>query len=184
MLAECARLHDARQAREDGLIQTVIQISSAALLAVPSLLLGTVAGVPGFNQAHLLYGGGALFMLALSAAMLEQHLSSLAFRGQIRIVQDYYLKVSEKAEDVGAIRRLRISRYAAYGLFAAAVLATTFGLINIGNKANGKAPLSTIKSTFSPHIPVTTPITTASEHGRSGPKVGSGVDTSATSKTR
>jgi hypothetical protein len=91
--------------------------------------------------------GGGLFVIALFAAMLEQHLSGLAFRGQVRLVQKYYLKESSQTEDVVAIKRLRITRYAAYGLFASAVLSTAVGLISIKDKSDGATSVSTVSTT-------------------------------------
>ena len=143
---DCAALDLARQAREDGLIGTVTQISSAALLAIPALLLNSEKEFPRWAEDRLLITGVTLFVLSLSLAMTEQLMSAKSYDRQTRIARDYYLQRSEKREDetfvlwVGRIRR------SAYATFAAAVLISMFALFHLESTSHGsrtKNPSST-----------------------------------------
>lgn len=131
MLAECASANAQRQAREDGLIGTVTQISSAAILAIPGFALATDYAIPGFSKAPLLYGGMISFGLALLSSMAEQHFSSTAYAKHIEIVQAYYTKQSNLTEDNGSRSRVRVVRWLAYAFFALALSSTATGLLTL-----------------------------------------------------
>jgi hypothetical protein len=131
MLAECAAANAQRQAREDGLVATVTQISSAALLAVPGVIFASDVTLPTFGNNPCLYLGLAAFGLSLVAAMSEQYLSGLAYAKHIEIVQAYYLQQSEVSEDKRSRKRVRIARWACYWLFGIALLLTAVGLLSL-----------------------------------------------------
>ncbi len=131
MLAECASANAQRQAREDGLVGTVTQISSAAILAVPGFALATGSTVPSAGQAPLLYVGLVGFGLALLCAMAEQHFSSVAYAKHIEVVQAYYTKQSEITEDAFTRLRVRVTRWLAYAFFATALFLTAIGLLTL-----------------------------------------------------
>ena len=154
MKAECAALDAARQAREDGLIGTITQLSSAALLVIPGLLLGSDEGVPNAGDAPLLMAGILLFLVALILAMLEQYLSGHAYRRQREIVQDYYLLESEKSHDDRFDRWVRLARNSACVTFALAVLLAAAGLFDLDRTPHGNASTATATAT--------SPATTAS----------------------
>jgi hypothetical protein len=131
MLAECAALNANRQARQDGLIATIIQISSAAILAIPGLLFASSAQMPTFRNGPFLYVGIISFGLALVGAMAEQHFSAIAYDRQIEVVQAYYTKRSANMEHTSSRLHVKRARGAAYFFFAVALLTSSIGLINI-----------------------------------------------------
>jgi hypothetical protein len=129
MLAQCADVNATRQAREDGLIATITQISSAALLAVPGFLLS------GSNQLKwpwMLEFGLVSFGVALMSAMAEQHLSAKAHAKHIQVVQKYYLLESRDREDKRSRIQVRCARRSAYLSFVLSVVLTSFGLFHLG----------------------------------------------------
>ena len=131
MLAECASANAQRQAREDGLVGTVTQISSAAILAVPGFALATDTAIPSFSKAPLLYLGMIGFGFALLTAMAEQHFSSIAYAKHIEVVEAYYTKRSDITEDLTSRARVRMARWLAYSFFAMALLVTAIGLLGL-----------------------------------------------------
>jgi len=149
MRSECAALDLARQGREDGLIATVTQISSAALLAIPGLLLGSERAFPRMAEAPLLFAGLLLFVIALGLAMLEQFLSGKAYRKQVTIVQKYYLQESEERYDTSFVAWVRRTRNGACLSFAFAVLVSATGLISFDRSQNGHSPVSATPSSSS-----------------------------------
>ena len=162
MKAECAALDAARQAREDGLIGTIIQLSSAALLVIPGLLLGSDEGVPSAGDAPLLMAGILLFLVALILAMLEQYLSGHAYRRQREIVQDYYLLESEKSHDDMFDKWVRLARNSACVTFALAVLLAAAGLFDLDRTPHGNASTATATSPAATAAATATTATTAS----------------------
>jgi len=131
MLSQCAAAESQRQAREDGLVGTVTQISSAALLAVPGVIFASSAQLPQFLRDPLLYLGLVAFGFALVAAMAEQYLSGMAYSKHVEVVQAYYLKESDTIEDEQSRRRVRSARYACFASFAVALIFTALGLLNL-----------------------------------------------------
>ena len=134
MLSECAAANAQRQAREDGLIGTVTQISSAATLTIPGFALASDAKIPNFMEAPAIYLGLAAFGAALILAMAEQHLSSIAYSKHIEIVQSYYTKLSDVTEDKQSRDRVRNARWLAYGCFGLALTLSSIGLLMWGAK--------------------------------------------------
>jgi hypothetical protein len=131
MLAQCAALEAQRQAREDSLVATVTQISSAALLAVPGVMFASGIHLPPFAIDPFLYLGLLLFAFALVAAMAEQYFSGLACSKQIKVVRAYYLKDSAKTEDTVSLQRVRLARYISFACFGVALIVTGLGLLRL-----------------------------------------------------
>jgi len=131
MLAQCAALEAQRQAREDSLVATVTQVSSAALLAVPGVIFASGVHLPRFSTDPLLYGGLIFFGTALVAAMVEQYLSGVACSKQIAIVRAYYLKDSPRTEDKMSLQRVRRCRYLSFACFGVALIVTALGLLSL-----------------------------------------------------
>lgn len=132
MLSECAAATTQRQARQDGLVATVTQVSSAALLAVPGLLFATQAKFPAATRDPLLYLGLLAFGLAFLSALAEQFFSSAAHDKHIQIMHEYYTFRSVKTEDRQSRRQVKIARNLCYAFFALALISTTFGLLLAG----------------------------------------------------
>ena len=129
MLAQCAALEAQRQGREDGLVGTVTQISSAALLAVPGVMFASGVELPRFAVDPFLYLGLVFFGVALIAAMTEQDFSGLACSKQIDVVRAYYLKKSAKTKDEASLKRLRTARHLSFACFGFALIVTALGLL-------------------------------------------------------
>jgi hypothetical protein len=143
MRAECAAYDTARQAREDGIITTITQISSAALLAIPGLLFGTDKDFPTFSQNPSLYLGIGLFLISLVISMFEQFLSAKAYRHQAKIAQAYYTMDSEIRDDSKLIPWVRRSRNIACVVFAVAIMITARSLITLERSGNGNSAAPT-----------------------------------------
>lgn len=131
MLAQCAALEAQRQGREDGLVGTVTQISSAALLAVPGVIFASGVHLPRFATDAFLYLGLLFFVAALVAAMAEQYFSGLACSKQIEVVRAYYLKQSTKTVDKTSVLRVRRARYISFACFGVALIITALGLLRL-----------------------------------------------------
>jgi hypothetical protein len=131
MLAQCAALEAQRQGREDGLVGTVTQISSAALLAVPGVIFASSVHLPRFAIDPCLYLGLILFAFALLAAMAEQYFSGLACSKQVDVVRAYYLKRSSEIQDKTSVRRVRVARYISFACFGVALIVTALGLLRL-----------------------------------------------------
>jgi hypothetical protein len=129
MLARCAELEASRQAREDGLIATITQISSGALLLIPTILLSKDSKMPSFDANKLFYFGVSGFVLSLVAALLEQYLSGKAYAKQVEVTQAYYLKQSVAREDSESLGRLRLARRVAYISFFLSVICVASGIM-------------------------------------------------------
>lgn len=139
MRAECAALESARQSREDGIIGTITQISSTALLAIPGLLFGSDQSFPSLYDAPLLYFGIAAFLVTLCLAMLEQFLSAKAYRRQTQIVSEYYLMQSDRTSDSAFVMWVRRCRNGACIMFGLAVVISAAALMMLERKADGKS---------------------------------------------
>jgi len=94
-IAERNRLIESKRNSEDNFVKTVIQLSSAIALLVPSFLFS----IPKSNlgASNLLIFGLALVLLSLLSGLAEQFLSSLAYGKQIEKTDAYY---SKKTSDV------------------------------------------------------------------------------------
>jgi len=130
MRAECATIDLARQGREDGLISTITQISSAALLAIPGFLF-SLTDLPSFNRAPLVYIGIGTFLVSLLSAMLEQYLSGIAYRKQREIAINYYLLKDTKVLDGCFVKIVNLARNVSYISFIIAVVVTSGSLLLI-----------------------------------------------------
>jgi hypothetical protein len=129
MLEQCANLNATRQARQDGLIGTITQISSAALLAVPGFMLSS-------RNTHVWNWEMKLVLIALVVSLLsamgEQHLSVKAHAKHVEIVQKYYLLESADREDKKSRAQVKLSRQFAYASFLVAIVLTSAGLFELG----------------------------------------------------
>lgn len=143
MRTDCSELHSAREAREDGLVRTITQISSAALLAIPSLIYSTKNEFPSLIEVPILYISFGLLILALTSSMLEQYLSGIAYRRQIEIVQSYYLLYSEECDDPDFVRWVRITRNAACIVFGMAIVTMMIALFNLHGVRNVEPEVAT-----------------------------------------
>ncbi|MEA1014179.1 hypothetical protein [Sphingosinicella sp. LY1275] len=129
MISQCAALEAARQAREDGLVSAVTQVSAAALLAIPGLFFSADSKMPPLVESPLIYLGIISFLAALLLAMLEQHFSAKAYQRQQEITEAYYTQQSTETHDPNALARVQRMRKGSYIFFALAVLLSTAALI-------------------------------------------------------
>jgi drug/metabolite transporter (DMT)-like permease len=139
MRQECAALNLARQQREDAIVTSVTNISSAALLAIPGLLFSKGLRLPEFGEGWALYVGFACFGMALTLAFLEQILSSSAYRKQAEITQKYYRLESEDQDDKPSVRRVNNARQACVYVFGAALAFSALGLSQIRSEDHGQS---------------------------------------------
>jgi hypothetical protein len=160
MRQDCAALVEARQSREDSLIQTITQISSAALLAIPGFLLTSDLGAPNFEDGWSLYLGAILFISTLFISMLEQHFSAKSYKIHEQVVQKYYLLEKQNNCDQQSINLVNNFRIMGCILFFFAVLISAFGLTSLMGEYNGRSnpTTSTTSSTSSPAAASTSPV--------------------------
>lgn len=142
MRADCSAHDLARQAREDGLIASIIQISSAALLAIPGLIFGSDSPFPSFFEAPILYVGIIAFLVTLFAAMVEQVMSGKGYERQKLIAYSYYTGESHKRDDAEFVRCLRWVRRIVYTLFGLAIVLSMLGLSKLEIKQHGQAAVT------------------------------------------
>lgn len=149
MRQDCAALASAQQSREDGLVQTITQISSAAILAIPGVLLSSDIEVPTFREGWLLYLGTIMFLLALTASMLEQYFSAQSYRKHEEIAKSYYFLDTNKDCDKYSIARVDATRIIACVLFGVALLLSATGIIYLMEKEHDKPATSSSASAAS-----------------------------------
>lgn len=146
--ADCAALELARQEREDSIIASITNISSASLVAIPGLIFGVGTMLPEFRTGWALYSGLAGFGLALALAFLEQIASSSAYRKQADIARAYYHKQSATRSDDKSVKFVNRLRNSAILVFGMALLLSAYGLTQLRRSEDVK--LSQTNTTASP----------------------------------
>lgn len=142
MREECASLAAARQAREDNVVSTIIQIGAAALLGVPALLLSSDVKLEiSLGGIGLAIGLTAL-AIAVSSGFLEQHFSGKAYERQRELVIAYYQQVGTEQIDVRAVQKVPRARLFAYWCFSAGALISMLSLLIVKAESSGKASLA------------------------------------------
>lgn len=142
MRSDCAAQEAARQSREDGLISTITQVSSTALLAIPGLLFGSSQPFPKLQDSPFLYIGVGGFLATLVVAMLEQFLSGKAYQRQTDIARRYYLMQSVRTHDSEFVAWVRRCRNSACVLFGLSVFVSAMALIMLEGNINAKSSFS------------------------------------------
>jgi len=127
-MSERNLLVTAKADRENELVRTLIQLSSAGLLLIPAVVTSQEVDIPRFGQAILFYLGLISISMALILAVVEQHLSSMAYERQMQIVFDYYTKVSDLDHDKNWVAAVRWSRTFSLVFFSAGVILTAIGM--------------------------------------------------------
>jgi len=118
-ISERNKLISAKREAEDGFIKTIIQLSTAIVLAVP--------GIFAFNkdeirQPSFLLIAGVLFVgIALISAIAEQFLSSIAYQKQIEKTDDYYTKKSADTSPPAVSKYVRICLVSSFICFLAGI---------------------------------------------------------------
>lgn len=149
MLAECAALNASRQAREDQIVSSIIQISSAAILAVPGIIFATDIKIPSFLESPFLYIGLISFITAMISALAEQHYSAIAHDRHIEIVYKYYTKVSDITEDAVSRQNVKTARKFAYASFIVALITTSAAILTLGEGRGSKSHSHTVPNAHS-----------------------------------
>jgi hypothetical protein len=180
MQSQCAALMSARQAREDKLIDIVIQTSSAALLAIPGFLVASGKGLPTFTHSWLLASGALAFLISFMLGCTEQILSGKAYRAQRDVLENYYAQKSNIVVNEGANRRTDSARVAALTVFAAAVILSALGLLQVARETNDYA--STAASSSSSPAPAAAASAAPSAAARTASAVRRGVSTKIESR--
>ena len=105
-LSERNTLICSKREAEDGFVKTIIQLSTAIVLAVPGLMALNRDII--LKSYFLLVAGIFLVSLALVSALCEQFLSSVAYEKQIEKTDAYYTK---KSTDTSAPQASRFVKY-------------------------------------------------------------------------
>ena len=166
MLRDCAALELARQQREDGVITTVTNISSGALLAIPGLLFSKGLELPPFFDNQALYIGFTCFGIALASAITEQIMSRAAYKRQADISKAYHRLESTIQSDIKSVGRVEFTRNSSILFFAAALLLSAYGLTQLRSTNHGQstvtpASTTTTTTTTTPAAATTTPAAAA-----------------------
>lgn len=106
LIAERNRLISAKRESEDGFIKTIIQLSSAILLLVPSLVTANSSRFEFGSYSTLIIGLGTIAM-ALLLSLSEQFSSSLAYQQQIKKTDEYYTKKSTDIDEPSITKIVR-----------------------------------------------------------------------------
>jgi hypothetical protein len=131
MMAERTALITAKRETEDELVRTIIKLSSASLLLLPSLLFLQKDNIIIYLNIWLIIGAIS-FTACLLCAMLEQFLSSKAYDRQIRISMSYYRRLSTITSDEIFSACVRWTQTIAFGLFAFGIIASAIGVYKHG----------------------------------------------------
>lgn len=127
LMAERGLLVAAKADRENELVRTIIQVSSAALFLVPAIITTKDVSIPRLSDAVLLYSGLTLIGASILLSVAEQHLSSNAYARQIDIVFDYYTLKNDYDCHEGSLRWVRWSRISALGSFSLGIILAAIG---------------------------------------------------------
>ncbi|MBC2776453.1 hypothetical protein [Parasphingopyxis marina] len=88
LLEELNYLTQAKRETEDGFVKTIIQLSAAILLLVPTFF--SSQALQGQKPSNILICGLSLIAISLLASLSEQYLSSRAYTSQISKTEKYY----------------------------------------------------------------------------------------------
>ncbi|MDP9422937.1 MAG: hypothetical protein M3Q19_08915 [Pseudomonadota bacterium] len=111
-IAERSKLIECKRNAEDAFVKTIIQLSSAIALLVPSFVVSQ--GERQSQPSGLLIVGLALVFMALIGGLSEQFLSSVAYGNQITKTDNYYAK---KISDVSPPAMSKAVTFALFGTF-------------------------------------------------------------------
>lgn len=141
MREDCAQYESAREAREDNLIAVVIQISSAALIAIPGFIFNVYKKFPALSEEPLIFIGLFGFFISLICAMAEQMLSAHAYGRQSKVATAYYQMRSHQTFDSKFTRWTKVCRYVAYASFVLSLAVSAIAIayfeepVDVGKKA-------------------------------------------------
>jgi hypothetical protein len=126
-ISERNKLISAKREAEDGFVKTIIQLSSAIVLAVPSVLALDKSNVrvPSF----FLMAGIALVGLSLVLALSEQFMSSVAYKKQIEKTDLYYTKMTSDVSPPLASKFVQFSLAATFAVFVTGILLVSSALL-------------------------------------------------------
>lgn len=131
LMAERNLLVTAKADRENELVRTIIQVSSAGLLLIPTVVASKEIQIPRFDDAKIFYLGLISLAVSLVMAIIEQHLSSRAYARQIEIVFDYYTKKSDNDHDSKSVNAVRWTRTIALALLSIGIVLSAIGLATL-----------------------------------------------------
>lgn len=159
MREECAALQLARQQREDNIISSITSMSSAGLVAIPTILFTTSNEVPqGWRYIPTILGI-ILLSLSLSLALWEQIISANAYSEQEEISRNYYLKISPIRDNEKRYKLIKKIRTSCIFTFGIALGLCAIGLTQLRKHNDGKAPISaTATATAITSSPPTGPV--------------------------
>lgn len=126
-ITERNRLIDGKRNAEDNFVKTVIQLSSAIALLVPSFVVAQPARLS--NLSPLLITGLVLIFFALVGGLSEQFLSSLAYGKQIEKTDDYYAKRTSDVSPPAMSKAVLVALFGTFLFFVAGVLVLSIAIL-------------------------------------------------------
>ena len=127
LISERNKLISAKREAEDGFVKTIVQLSSAIILAVPGFL--AFNKVKPYAPSPLLLVGLALIGLSLISALCEQYLSSHAYDRQIAKTDAYYTKASNDISPPTVSKFVRVALTVAFVGFVTGVCIISLALL-------------------------------------------------------
>lgn len=127
LISERNKLITAKKESEDGFTKTIIQLSSAIVLAVPSVFLLKDGST---REPSLLFTLGMICTgTALLFSLTEQFLSSFAYRAQIKKTDAYYTKKTSDISPPEISKYVQASLTLAFLTFVVGVGAISVSLL-------------------------------------------------------
>lgn len=126
-IAERNKLIEGKRSSEDNFVKTVIQLSSAIALLVPSFIVSQPERVS--KPSALLVAGLIMIFLALIGGLSEQFLSSVAYRMQIEKTDDYYAKRTSDVSPPAMSKAVAVALFATFLFFLSGVLVLSIAIL-------------------------------------------------------
>ena len=126
-IAERNKLIEGKRNAEDSFVRTVIQLSSAIALLVPTFIVSH----PERNSkpSATLILGLVLIFLALIGGLSEQFLSSVAYGKQIEKTDDYYAKKTSDVSPPAMSKAVALALFSTFLCFVGGVLILSIAIL-------------------------------------------------------
>lgn len=126
-IAERNKLIECKRNAEDAFVKTIIQLSSAIALLVPTFV---VSQSERLSQPSIMLVVGLTFVfLALVAGLSEQFLSSIAYGRQITKTADYYAKRIRNVSPPAMSKAVAISLFGTFFFFLGGVIVLSIAIL-------------------------------------------------------
>ncbi|WP_222926977.1 hypothetical protein [Sphingomonas gilva] len=149
-MAERTALITAGRESEDNLIKTIIQLASALVALMAGFI--TQKQLDFSIQGFLIFSVSiSFFVISIIAALTEQFFSAQAYRQQLKLLEDYYGKVTDSFSEPAANKWVRKAKVTAFACFLIAILTLAIlAVLQARGVNDGKRPPATPTTTTTP----------------------------------